>query len=342
MRTKTPEAEEVDRSGQAVPGGRAKVGTAASRFAGRYAAVFVFALLTIYWSISLPQTFFQVQNFQIIAGQQAVTGIVALGLLATLAASDYDLSVGANVAMSTSLVVGLQSAQGFPWPAALVVALLAGAAVGLVNAALVVGLGMNSLISTLGVQSILGGLVLYYTGGSILYARSLPHAFTDFGTWTFWGTPGPVLYLVVFAVLMWIFLTRMTVGRFVYIIGSNREAARLSGINTARVRVIAFVVTGVFAAFAGVLLGAQTSAGNPNVAGDYLLPAFAAAFLGATTITPGRFNVLGTLVAVFLVAVGVTGLQESGAPAYAAPIFNGAALVIAVGVAAVLQRRRGG
>jgi ribose transport system permease protein len=309
---------------------------------GRYAAVLVMIALGVFWSVQLPNTFFTVNNFQIIAGQQAVAGILTLGLLATLIAGDYDLSVGANVAVAACLAIGLQSSQGLSWPLAMVLAILAGGFIGLVNAALVVGLNMNSLIATLGVQSVLGGVTLYYTKGSIVYAPDLSSSFKDFGTWTFGGTPGPVLYLAAFAIGMWVFLSRTSLGRFIYVVGSNREAARLSGINTARIRTIAFVITGLFAGFAGVLLAAMSSAGNPNVAATYLLPAFAAAFLGATTIFPGKFNVPGTIVAVFLVAIGVTGLQLSGAPSYAAPIFNGGVLIVAVGIAAVLQKRRGG
>ena len=122
-------------------------------------------------------------------------------------------------------------------------------------------------------------------------------------------------------------------GRYIYAVGGGREVARLAGINTDLLTILAFTLSGFMAGIAGVLETATVGAAHPDVGPQFLLPAFAAAFLGATTIQPGRFNVLGTVVALFLLAVGIGGFQQLGAPFWVSPVFNGTALLIAVGLA---------
>ncbi len=308
-------------------------------FVGRYAVVFVFLAMIAGFSIALSDTFFTTQNFTTIAGQQAVAGLIALALLTTLIAGDFDLSIGATLTIASTVVIGLQIDQGFSWPAAMAVALVIGAVIGLINSIAVVRFGINSLIATLAMGTIIGGIVNWQTGGKVIYGDVAP-AFSELGRWELFGIPGSVFYLLAIAVALWFVFSRTVFGRYLFATGSNPEAAKLSGVETNGIRTLAFVMTGVIAAFAGVLFAANVGSGQPGVGDQFLLPAFAATFLGATTIVPGRFNVWGTLVAVYLLGVGLAGLQQSGAPFYAEPIFNGAALLVAVGLSTVLRRKR--
>jgi ribose transport system permease protein len=311
-----------------------------SEFLGRYAVLLVLVVMIAGFSIAMPSTFFTATNFQTIAGQQTVAGLVALALLATLIAGDFDLSIGATLTLAGTIAIGLQIDQGLSWPVAVLIAIGIGAVIGLINSVAVVYLGINSLIATLAMGTILNGVVNWQTGGKVIYGQVSP-TFTDLGRWDFiLGIPGSVVYLLVVAAALWFLFRRTVYGRFQFATGSNPAAARLSGVETAKVRTLAFVLTGMISAFAGVVFVANVGSGQPGIGDQFLLPAFAATFLGATTITPGRFNVWGTVIAVYLLAVGLAGLQHAGAPFYAEPIFNGAALLVAVGLSTVLRRSK--
>jgi ribose transport system permease protein len=139
---------------------------------------------------------------------------------------------------------------------------------------------------------------------------------------------------------LWWILEYTPGGRYLYAVGGNPVAARLAGVRIGRVTMLAFVTSGLIAAFAGIALEATIGTATPNVGDGYLLPAFSAVFLGATQIRPGRVNVLGTLVAIFLLATGVSGLQLAGAPSYVTNLFNGVALIVAVALAVRTASRR--
>jgi ribose transport system permease protein len=130
------------------------------------------------------------------------------------------------------------------------------------------------------------------------------------------------------------------VGRYLYAIGANRRAAELVGIPIARYVTGAFVASGVIAAFAGLVLGSRLQVGQSNIGPEYLLPAFVGALLGATTIKPGRVNAWGTLIAVLVLAIGISGIQQMGASFFIEPLFNGLTLIVAVGLAGYAARRR--
>lgn len=322
------------------PGARGRIsGPAAADFVGKYAVLLVLCAVVLAFSIALPDTFFTIRNFQAIAGQQAVGGLVALALLPTLVAGDFDVSVTGTFTLASTVVIGAQIDYGLSWEVAVVISLAIGAVIGIINSLTVVRLGINSLIGTLAMATIIGGVVNWQTSGAVIYGDVAP-TFTNFGRWSVFDIPGSAVYLFLVGLAIWFVLTRTVLGRFLFATGSNPTAARLSGLDTRWVRTIAFVVTGLVAAFAGVLFAANVGSGQPGIGDQFLLPAFAATFLGATTITPGRFNVWGTVIAVYLLGAGLAGLQQSGAPFYVEPIFNGVALLLAIGLSIVLRRSR--
>jgi ribose transport system permease protein len=193
-----------------------------------------------------------------------------------------------------------------------VLSLIAGALVGVVIAALITRARIPSLIATLAVSSILIAVIDWISGSEQIL--NLGTSFQQIATDELFGVTYPVYILAAVALIVWYFLERTALGRRVRATGGNVEAARLAGVRTARMIALAAVTCGVIAALAGVLASSQLATGDPTISQSYLLPAFAAVFLGSTQFYGGRFNVAGTLVAVAVLAVGVKGLQLAGLP----------------------------
>jgi ribose transport system permease protein len=298
----------------------------------RFSGLYVWAALILIFSLWVPSLFDTATNVRIIAGSQAITAIVAMGLIVPVACGAFDLSIAGTLGVSTCVVIWFQ-ANHHGWFLGIIVALLVGLLVGAVNSLIVVRLHVDSFIGTLGMSSILLAGTEWITGGSQI-ANGVSPTFTKIGQTQLFGLPLPVFYMIALAIVLWWLLEYTPAGRYLYGIGGNPQAARLAGIRTGRITTSAFLLSGLVAAFAGVILASQLGSASPDVGGPYLLPAFSAVFLGATQVFPGRVNVPGTLIAIFLLATGVKGLQLAGAPSYINDLFNGAALIIAVALAA--------
>ncbi|MDF2443066.1 MAG: ribose transport system permease protein [Subtercola sp.] len=304
-----------------------------SRFSGLYIAV----ILLVLFSILLPQTFPTFNNLMGIADAQVITAIAAFALLLPMAAGSFDLSVAAMLGFASVSVAYLQS-NGVEPVTAIVIVLVIGAIVGAINGFVVLNLGVDSFIATLGMSSILAAFTYWLTGGLQIVDGIAPGFLAIARTKAF-GVPLTILYLIVIALILWFVLEFRPFGRHLYAVGGNRTAARLAGLNVNRVTRFSLIIAGFLAALAGVLLTAKLGSGSPDVGAPYLLPAFAAVFLGSTQIKPGRPNVLGTIVAVYLLAIGVKGLQLLGAPTRIDSFFNGVVLIVAVALA-VRSRRK--
>jgi ribose transport system permease protein len=229
----------------------------------------------------------------------------------------------------------------FPLLAGVALGVLLGALVGMVNGLLVTRFGVNALITTLGTASVATGLVNWYTGGNSII-QGIPHQLTDFGSGNWLGLPLTLYLLVSIALLMWYLLEHTPFGRYLHSVGVNPDSARLVGLRIPSLVLRSFVVSGAAAGLAGVLLLARSGAGNPGIGSNFTLTALAAAFLGATAVRPGRFNVLGTMLAIFFLAAAITGLTFAGVKDYISDLFTGTALVLAVAISSVLTRRRAG
>jgi ribose transport system permease protein len=223
----------------------------------------------------------------------------------------------------------------------MLVGIALGATIGLLNGLLVAKVGVNALITTLGVATILTGLTVKYTGG-LSIITGIPESLTDFGAGAWLGLPRTLYVLGVVSLLVWYLLEHTPYGRELHAVGANALAARLVGIRVDRIVVLSFVTTGALVGFAGVLQVARQGGGNPQIGASFTLPVLSAAFLGATTVHPGRFNVPGTLLAVFFLATSVSGLALAGVDNWVESLFNGTALVLAVGLSTVLGRRLSG
>lgn len=320
----------------------AGLGPTAIRVLSTYGLPVVLVALIAIFSGLLPNTFFTHQEFRSLTSQQSVVVLVALAVTVPMAAGQFDLSVGYWIGLAHILTIGFQVNQGLPWPVAVLCVLALGALIGLLNGVLVTHFHIDSFIATLGVSFICFGVSEWYTGGQqvIKLNGSLPRAFLDVAGTAPGGIPTPAIFTLVICVCLWIAFEYLPIGRYFYVLGANPRAAELTGIQARRYVPLSFMVSGVLTAVGGVTLASLLRVGQPSVGPEYLLPAFAGALLGATAIRPGRVNVWGTVVAVFMLAVAVAGLEQEGVRFFIEPLFEGAMLVVAVALAVYAARRR--
>jgi ribose transport system permease protein len=238
------------------------------------------------------------------------------------------------------LAISLQTMYGVPWPLAVLVVIVLGAVVGFLNGVLVEVARIDSFIATLGTGTVLYSLALWHTGGRQVVGV-LPDGFLAINGTFVLGLPITGYYVMVVTVALWLVLEYTPVGRYLYAIGANQRAAELNGIPTRKFVIGAFVTSGVLTAVTGVLLASKLRIGQASVGLEFLLPALVGAFLGSTTIKPGRVNVWGTIVGVMILAVGISGIQQFGGSFWVEPMFNGLTLLIAIGIAGYAQRRKG-
>lgn len=317
--------------------GRRSFATHLSRTVTEGGVVIFLLAMIVAFSVTMPDTFFTVLNLQFILGAQAVPVIVALAVLAPLVAGEFDLSVGGTVGI-TAVYSAFAYGSNTPIPIVFVTTILIGIVVGVVNGFLVTKIGVSAFIATLGMGTILAGGNLLLSNGNVLY-ENITESVTKIAGAEVLGLPMVVYYAAIIALLFWYVLEWTPMGRYLRATGAGREAARLTGVQTKQWLFLSFVIAGATAAIAGFLLTSREGSAPPTVGAAYVLPAYAAAFLGATTIHAGRFNVWGTVISVFVLAVGITGLNLAGVAFWVPQVFNGVALLVAVSFAVAASRR---
>jgi ribose transport system permease protein len=308
----------------------------------RFALVGIIVVLAaVFWALR-PGTFGTVANVQVILGSQASLSVIALGALIPLMAGHFDLSVGAVAGLSGIACAAAMARLHQSLAVAIVLALAISVACGAVNGFVITRLRVDSFIATVGSGTIIGGLVQAYTGG-LSISNGISPALTSLGSTHPLGVPRSVVVAGIAVLAVWYLQAHTPLGRHLYALGSNPRAARLVGIRAEASIFTAFVMSAMLGGIAGIVeLGVQGNA-NPQVGGvDYMLPALAAVFLGATVIEPGRYNAIGTVLGLIFVAVGVSGLTLLGVNSWVQSVFNGAALIVAVAASAALRHRRTG
>jgi ribose transport system permease protein len=304
----------------------------------RFSGLYVWAALIVIFAIWVPHTFLSISNLKLVAGDQAITAMLSLGLIIPLAAGVFDLSFAGMAGVSVAVTAWLQSVHGQSPAVAALGAIAAAAFVGSANGFVVVRLKVNSFIATLGMSSLLAAAAYWITNGQQI-TSGFNQSFINFGTNSFLGLAYPFWVMIALALVIYVVIEYLPVGRYLYAVGGNAQAARLAGVRVNRIVFGSLVTSAVIAGVSGVVLMARLGLASSDTGPSYLLPAFSAVFLGSTQIRPGRVNVLGTLIAVYLLATGTDGLQLAGAPTYVNQIFNGGALIIAVALAARTHRR---
>ena len=302
----------------------------------RFSGLYLWALFGVIFSIWEPRLFPTANTVHSVASAQAISGILALAVVVALIAGAYDLSIGAVANVATIVVTWLQTNHHWPmWDAILFVVALS-ALIGLVNAIVVVRLHVNSFIATLGMASIVTAFQTIVSGNALPFPVTTP-AWVHLTQRPVLGFQIVVGYLLVIAVVLWVFVERTPGGRYMRAAGANPEAARLAGVRVGLWVGLSLVVSSTLAGIGGILfaslLGPSLTYGQ-----GFLLPAFAAAFLGSTQVRAGAFNIWGTMIALFTLATGVKGLQLVTGVQWLNDMFNGTALIAAVAFATWRQR----
>jgi ribose transport system permease protein len=306
------------------------------RLGDRYGILIGWAALIVVFGALRPDTFLTADNFRAILSTQATLVILALALLVPLTVSEFDLSVAGTLGLAYVLMGYLTVEQGWPLAPAIAVALLVGPAVGIVNSFFIIGVGVESIVVTLGTGTALIGVGFGLLDGPVV---GISQGFVDTVNFQVLDLPLTFYVAIGVAVVLWYIYSLTRLGRYMFFVGVNRSVSRLAGIRVDRIRAGALIAAGTIAAVAGVLLAGQSGASDPSASASYLFPVFAAVFLGATTITPGRFNPWGTVVAVYFLTTGVTGMQLLGLVGWVENVFYGCALVLAVTLSRLAGRQ---
>lgn len=307
-------------------------------FLEAYALVAALLVLMAVFGVLKPGAFLSWANISTMLGSQAVLVVLTLALIIPLTAGDFDLSVASMATLSAMILAVLNAQDGWPLWAAMLVALGAGIVTGVVNAAFILYFRIHSLIVTLGTGTFIQGVVFWISGSMTI--SGLSDGLTEYVIITrLFGIPLAFYYALGLCVVLWYVFEYTTPGRRLLFVGRGREVARLSGIRVERVRFSALVSSGFLSAAGGMLYAGTIGAADPLSGQTFLLPAFAAAFLGATAVYPGRFNPFGSLVAVYFLIVGITGLTILGIQTFVQNLFYGGALVVAVALSQLVRNR---
>jgi ribose transport system permease protein len=306
---------------------------------GRYGVLITLLLLFVGFAAT-THGFATGDNFKIVGGSNSIAAILALGALIPLMVGEFDLSVGANLELSSVLVAILVGKHHWSLAVACIVAMLLTTGIGTLSGFLIAFLGVSSFIATLAVSSVVAGMSLYLTNGEVLFS-GVPASLRNFSQHNAGPVPNLLIVAAGIAVVLWYLTERTPIGRQIVSVGLNKGAARLMGIRVRGLVVGSFATSGLLAGGAGCLLLGRVGSANSGVGANFLLPALAAGFLGATAIKVGRFNVPGTIIAVLVVAVGLSGLQLNGVPSWVEPVFNGGVLAVAVAASRLAVLRTG-
>lgn len=306
--------------------------------AERYGLIAALLVLVIAFGVMEPTTFFTWGNLSSTLGSQAVLVVVTLGLLIPLTANDFDVSIAYVLTLSAMMVAVLNAELGVPMGLAVLAALAMGVVVGLVNGLFITVFRIHSLVVTLGTGTFLHGVTLWISGSmtiSGLDPSLIQYVIVD----RVFGIPLEFYYALALCIGLWYVQEHTAIGRRLLFVGRGREVARLSGIDTDRVRLGCLVAASLMGALGGVLYAGTQGAADPSSGASLLLPAFAAAFLGSTSVVPGRFNPWGSLVAVYFLVTGITGLVFLGVSSFVQDMFYGGALVLAVTLSQIVRGR---
>jgi ribose transport system permease protein len=294
--------------------------------------IFIASLLLVVVLSFLSNSFLTVSNLLNIARQVSINAIIAAGMTFVILTAGIDLSVGSVLAFSGAIIAGLLS-TGQPLLVGISAGLLLGAVLGLVNGLIVTRGGVQPFIATLGMLTIGRGATLVYTDGRPI--TGLPDAFVWLGAGDVGRVPVPVIIMALVFVAAYVVLTQTVLGRYIYAIGGNEEAARLSGVNVTLYKTLAYVLSGVLAATSGIILTARLNSAQPTAGGGYELDAIAAVVLGGTTLAGGEGSITGTLLGAFIIGVLNNGLNLLNVSSFYQQVVKGVVILLAV----LLDRR---
>lgn len=303
----------------------------------RYSVTFILLILGVIFAIGSPD-FLTTSNILNVALQTSMLAIVAVGMTFTILTAGIDLSVGSIMALAGALAAGLAVREGLGTFAGISIALLAGMLVGAVNGLLIVKGEMPPFVATLAMMAVARGLTLVYTQGRPI--AGLNDAFIWLGTGRVLTIPVPVIIMTIVTIVAWIVLRQTRYGLHIYATGGNEETTRLAGVSTGWVTFSVYVVSGLTAAIAGVLLTARLWSAQPNAAVGWELDAITAPVLGGVSLFGGVGGVGGALVGAFIVGILSNGLNLLGVTSYYQQVIKGIVLILAISLDLLTKRRR--
>lgn len=302
--------------------------------------VYLYLLILVVFTIWVPDTWLTWLTHRSVLNQNAILAVVALGLVVPLTAGVFDLSIAGTISAAAVTASWAMVDAGWAPPLAILAALGVGLVVGNLNGFLVVKIRIDSFIATLGMSSILTAYSIWLSNNRSMLG--FPDSFKAIASQLAWGLNKTVLYALILALALWFVLEHTPLGRYLFATGGARDAARLAGVQTDRYVWGSLVTSAVVASIGGILLAAQFGSTQAQSGAPYLLPAFAAAFLGSTQFKR-RFNAWGTVLALFVLQSGVKGLQLAGVgTTWIESLFFGVALIVAVGFSSYRKRVHGG
>lgn len=313
----------------------------------QYATLLSFALIILFFAIRLPHTFLTARNLINISQQLSMLMVVASTMTIVMVMNDFDLSVG-SMASLAGIVAAVCFIAGLPTWLSLLIALCVGVAGGMFNGILVSLIGILPFVATLGTLTVFSGLAFYISDGKTIFGRDIPKDFSGFARG---GIPLdslgliklklPYLSLTALLVILivWILLEHTNFGRRLYAIGGNRKAAHLAGIRVVRLRLIAFALTGLGAAGAGLMFASRVASANPKQGAGLMLDAIAAVFLGMTMSRMGEPRVVYTLVGVLMLGIIDNGLTQLRVDSFIRDILVGCIVIAAVAIAQLCKKR---
>ena len=288
----------------------------------------VLVLLCVIVSIATSK-FLKPNNLISVLRQISINAYIALGMTLIIILGHIDLSVGAIVAMSGTLTVGFIVTQGLPIPVAILLGILLGMVAGLISGMIVTYFRVPAFIITMAMMNVCSGVAYVYSGGQA--TRINDDFFSAIGTGYLFNTiPLPVVYMIILIIVISFLLGKTKFGTYIYAIGGNREAARLSGVPIKKVEIAVFTISGVLSAFAGLVLCSRMYSGQPSVGNGYELDAIAACVLGGTSMSGGKGRISGTIFGAMVIGVISNGLNLIGVSSYWQLIVKGLIIACAV------------
>jgi len=315
---------------------------------GRLGGLLGMAGIVLFFAISLPESFLTARNLLNVSQQISMLTVVAATMTVVMVMGDFDLSVGAMASLA-GIVAAALFTQGASIPVAVAAALAVGLAGGLANGVMVSLVGILPFVATLATLTIFSGLAYVISDGRTIFGRAIPEAFGDFarGGLTLWQSgdaalviPSLTIVAAVALAITWFILQRMVFGRHLYAMGGSSEAARLAGIDVKRTRLIAFMLSGLGAALAGLMYMSRVASANPTQGAGLMLDAIAAVFLGMTMSAHGEPRVVNTLVGVLFLGVLSNGLTQLSVNSYVRDILVGSIIILAVAASGLEKLRR--
>lgn len=305
---------------------------------GNIGALYVLALIIVIFSIWAPSTFPRVATVKQVLDSNAITALAALALLVPLSAGVFDLSFAYTMSLSGVSAAHFVVTNHMPVGVAMVLGILVAMIIGLINGFVVVVMKVDSFIGTLGTGSLVQAFISYVTHDNPINSLKLAGSFTNVSQHIVGGVVVVVYWALALAVVLWLFMQYTSTGRRLYAAGFNPEAAKLANVKVNRLRFFSLLTSSAIAGFAGVMLASSLSSGSPSAGTSYLLPAFAASFVGATQFKRNRMNSWGTVVAVLMLGTGIVGLGLVSAPLWAPQMFTGVVLLAALAASSLQQR----